>query len=363
MLVNIAKLIQNGYVEDMSVFPVYWIYEIRNKKSLSGSIVMFCPTYVHRGSFEILDDLTDHLISQIRQIHKKHAPQITIVIGIQYQGDLEKEEGIFRLSKLREKFDEVSISFSGFIQYGRGKIHSLNVAINFANEIESEGLLQVDDDVRFEDGSLANLIDAYYEKKIKAVCGARKKVISKKGMASRLLKYAKAQVKSPITYPHACCMIFNPKLFKGGIPTRYVSDDGYVCFKTIDPNSKNPVENLVIVENCICWFVSGGPTKEIIKRIRRIMLTHVILLVDFPIATSKFFLKNILFSGFWPISKIKRNGSFLGTLSRYVFQCAYFIWLIVIGVELMIRGGLGIPIREISWNAITQYQSPSIDEV
>lgn len=348
----ITKQIASGYVESTETFPVMWLKKPPFNAKGNKSILIFCPSYVSRGDYKYIQHVAEQLIVQASQIKEKYLDlTLAIGFGIQYKDDQEEFEAIERFQKL-DKLVKDDFNFYNFIQYGSGKTHSLNEAIYYAYRNDFDGILQIDDDVSFEDYSFTNIITEYYKREKSAVCGAKKKFVFEEGKASKLFKFSKKQVKSPIDYPHACCMLFNPKDFPKGIPLRYISDDGYVCFKKINTQLENPVKNLVIVEDCVCLTTSGGQTKEVTARIRRIMLSHILLLADFPASTSKYFLKNILFSGFWPISPLNFKRNILGFFIRYIFQFIYLIWLLTTAFELIARGLLKIPIKEIKWSGI-----------
>jgi len=260
-----------------------------------------------------------------------------------------------RLEALREAVSRRGVPFGGFLLAGFGKVRSVNAALAAALEWRAAGLLQMDDDIRLEPGAIAALVKAYDAGGRRGAVGAAKSGRARAHKASRLLLWLKGQTRPACNYPHACCMLLNPVALAPGIPGRYASDDGYICFTLLRPASADPFELLRIVPDARCQHFVGGRAGESVRRIRRLLLNHHVLLSDFPLETSEFYIRRILFPGFWPVGAAERPFAPL----RWFLQSLYFLWFLSVGIELALRGLLRRPLDRIRWAGFTDRVRPS----
>src|SRR5215469_7618454 len=206
-----------------------------------GGIVAFCPTYAGEGNQISQMESVEALAEQLA-----HIASCVLIVGMQYAPGA-RTLAASRLEALREAVSRRGVPFGGFLLAGFGKVRSVNAALAAALEWRAAGLLQMDDDIRLEPGAIAALVKAYDAGGRRGAVGAAKSGRARAHKASRLLLWLKGQTRPACNYPHACCMLLNPVALAPGIPGRYASDDGYICFTLLRPASADPFELLRIV--------------------------------------------------------------------------------------------------------------------
>jgi hypothetical protein len=246
------------------------------------------------------------------------------------------------------------IPFCGFLLAGFGKVRSVNTALTAALRWSSAGLIQIDDDIYLEPGCIAALVDEFERGGRRGAVGATKIGLARHHRASRMLLWLKAKARPACNYPHACCIILQPAAI-AAIPARYVSDDGYICFSLLRPAASDPFELLRIAPKARCRHFVGGRAGQSARRIRRLLLNQHVLLSDFPLDVSEFYVKRVLFPGFWPIGSAER--AFVPV--RWVVQFLYFLWFLAVGLELALRGLLRRPLQRIQWAGFTDRTKPT----
>jgi hypothetical protein len=247
------------------------------------------------------------------------------------------------------------VPFAAFTMADFGKVKSLNVALELAVARGAAGLLLVDDDVSLEMDCVPRLVRAFRARGARGAVGAEKVGLSRGNLTSALLRWLKAQTRPACNVPHACCMVIDPRALAPGIPPRYVCDDGYISFTLLRPDADDPFQELHIVPGARCRHIIGGPPLQSIRRIRRLLLNHHIYLADFPPEVSAFYLRRVLFPGFWPIGAAA--GGHPRPL-RWTLQAGYFAAFVAVGLELALLGMTGRPLREIRWAGFTDRARP-----
>jgi hypothetical protein len=250
------------------------------------------------------------------------------------------------------------VGFVGLSLAGPGKVRTLNAAIGLAELGHFAGVGWCDDDVRMEAGALQRMVASFLERGCQGAVGATKIPHPKPYVTSKLLYRAK-QVAAPATnYPHGCCILVATSVVIGGIPDRYLSDDGYVCFRLLDPDLDDPQRYLHLVPDARCHYLVAGPAGQTRRRIRRLLLNHHVYLADWPIPVSRYYFRRILFPGMWPVAGWDGQRGFCTALQNAAIKWLYFCWFVAVGAELWLRGLVNRPLRRLTWSTYSEVEMP-----
>jgi hypothetical protein len=324
---------------------------------------VLCPTFVGRTSAENHSRCIEFVFEQVRDasLAIPDAP-LVVFVAMQWQGDEEKAESMRRLQRIVESSKtQFDLSVIGLSLQGPGKIRSINAALQVCKRWNIKGLCWIDDDIRLDRDCLANMFKRFIAKGMRGAVGATKQPHAREQLTSRLLFRAKAIAAPATNYPHGCCIVVETSVLGDGIPDRYASDDGYVCFELIDPTKPNPLENLELVPDAICHYYVAGPAGETSRRIRRLLLNHHIYLADYPLPVAKYYFQHVLFNGLWPLAPWDASRGFRFGLIKGSIKWTYFVLFAAVGIELYLRGLLGRPLGHVRWSGYSQYpvQSPA----
>lgn len=322
------------------------ITSLRN--SLAGGVVALCPTYVNRLNGELFDDLVERMWQQVLEVEAAHPElPLALMIGLQH-GSAQETEAVRRLEAAAAKNPCRSARFIGLRLETTGKVRTHNAAIALTRALGLRCMGWVDDDVLLEPGCLATLVDRFLRKGRGAV-GAVKKPVPGEHWSARLLYKVKRYTNPAANYPHACCEVISMDVLARGIPPRYVSDDGFVCFELLDPTLPNPLDALELVEEARCSHVVGGDTSSAtLARIRRMLLNHHIFLADYP-SKARYYRRNMLFYGFWPFGTMDSESPLVFATAKWLLKSIYFAWFWRVGLELFVRGLVRRPLRSVGW--------------
>jgi hypothetical protein len=296
-------------------------------------------------------------MSEVSRIH----PHVHLVlfVGMQWLGPDAAQESVRRLRAIaRRVADRSGVGFVGLSLAGPGKVRTLNAAIGLAERGHFAGVGWCDDDVRMEAGALQRMVASFLERGCQGAVGATKIPHPKPYVTSKLLYRAK-QVAAPATnYPHGCCILVATSVVIGGIPDRYLSDDGYVCFRLLDPDLDDPQRYLHLVPDARCHYLVAGPAGQTRRRIRRLLLNHHVYLADWPIPVSRYYFHRILFPGMWPVAGWDGQRGFCTALQNAAIKWLYFCWFVAVGAELWLRGLVNRPLRRLTWSTYSEVEMP-----
>lgn len=323
-------------------------------------VSVFCPTYVSRFDDEAFRQTVIRIREQISDIGRNNWLRLYVIIGIQYEGS-ERSTAVARIKEAEALFAEEQCGLVGYVVEGKSKVRALNLAIKMAGELHTKGLLLIDDDVLFDRYCFLNLIKSLKKKNFVGSVGAAKVPITKDGKASKMFFKIKRYRQSPHQYPHACCMIVQYTEIAQGIPLRYVSDDGYLCFKFLDGKVVDQMWKISIEPTALCYYHVGGPFWQTLRRVRRQTLNRCVLMADFPQEVSRFFYeKNILF-GIWPLQQWDNSAGVVKGVYKWLIRSGLYLWFLYCWFELFFRGLLNSPLRQIKWNAYSNYEVPAVE--
>ncbi|MBB0228230.1 hypothetical protein FOE67_01555 [Streptomyces calidiresistens] len=325
-------------------------------------IALVLPTCVSRLPAERQREVFRSLLSRVAEVLRDHPrTPVVLFIGMQWSSAHEEEEGIRRLRLFvrdaRERLPDLRVC--GLSLPGPGKPRTLNGAIAVAEVLGCSGVGWVDDDVVPEENCLSRLVRDFLAGGRRGAVGATKIPHVHEFAASKLLSRAKAIAAPAMNYPHGCCVLVATDVVAGGMPGRYISDDGYICFRLLDPRLPDPLAHLRLVPDARCHYYVAGPTGETRRRIRRLLLNHLVDLADWPLPVARHYFRHVLFGGMWPLtgfdsSRGRRHGA-----KKALIKWLYFAWFAGIGGELYLRGLTGRPLRRIEWAPYSEVRGPA----
>ncbi|MFI9202956.1 hypothetical protein [Streptomyces sp. NPDC053048] len=325
--------------------------------SRGGGIGLVVPTQVTRATPQEQRETFRDLLEKVGQARRAHPDlRLVLMIGMQWQAPQQRDEARQRLRALLELAADGDVI--GLLLRGPLKVRTLNAAISVAERLALEGIGWIDDDVRMEDDCLARLVSAFREGGCRGAVGATKIPHASSHLTSRLLHRAKAVAAPATNYPHGCCILLATTVVAGGIPDRYVSDDGYVCGRLLDPAAPDPLHQLRLVPGARVHYQVAGPAGPTRRRIRRLLLNHHIYLADWPYPTARYYFREVLFLGMWPLAPWDRSRGVRHACRKAAVKWLYFPWFAAIGTELYLRGLCGRPLREVAWSGYRSAAAP-----
>lgn len=356
---TLQKLIGRGFAEPPTGDQqVRRIRDFEPAPSGLPKVAIFLPTMTRRILAEDMDSYLAGLAREARLVAEAGRAEVHLFVAMQYVADGEAagEQALGSvLAALDSGFGAAAgrIGLVGLTLLGPGKVESINAMTILASGRGIEAVLLIDDDVGFSEGCFRGLVDSYLAAERPVAIGARKIGRPFETRSSALLHRLKSFTQPAENYPHACCMIVSIDVIAPEIPPIYSSDDGYICFRLLEPGAANPLCRLGLIEGAFCYhWVGGRDAGEITSRIRRMLLHHHLFLSHAEPAQARYYLGSILFFGLWPwvrfdASKGVGNGA-IKCLLKYV----YAVWFAKIGLELIVRGMARRPLREIRWGGI-----------
>lgn len=285
---------------------------------------------------------------------------VVVLVGMQWMRPEDEAVAIGRLRLLaREASGQSRVRFVGMSLPGPGKAGTLNAGIAVAEKQNLTAVGWIDDDIRLEPGCLVNMIRDFVRGGCRGAVGGTKVPHARQYVTSRLLYQLKALTATATDYPHGCCLVVERGVVSGGIPDRYVSDDGYVCFRLLDPDHADALHDLRLVPDARCHYEVAGPAGQSGRRIRRLLLNHSIYLADWTYPVARHYFRNILFSGMWPLTDFDRSVGLRHGAAKSAVKWVYFCWFSRTAAELYLRGLFRRPLRQVQW---AEYVAPGTAE-
>ncbi|WP_229891024.1 hypothetical protein [Streptomyces lavendofoliae] len=335
---------------------------LRPAPATGTAVALVAPTYVGRGTLAEQEERLDALLERVVEAADAH-PDVGVLlfVGMQWRDAAEEKEALRRLAALvrRAAARAPGVRACGLSLRGPGKPRTLNAAFAVARTLGCAGVGWLDDDVTLEPGCLAHLVRAFVTDGCRGAVGATKVPHTAAYATSRALARAKAVAAPATCYPHGCCVLVATDVVAGGMPDRYVSDDGYVCFRLLDPGLPDPLRYLRLVPEARCHYVVAGPAGETRRRIRRLLLNHLIDLADWPLPVARYYFRHVLFGGMWPLTGFDRARGVRHGAAVAAIKWLYFCWFCGVGAELYVRGLLRRPLREVRWAPYSAVRNPS----
>lgn len=312
-------------------------------------IGLVAPMHVEGGSLVDQERHIANLLDRLEEV-RLASPRVVLVffVGMQWLVDGQRKEAATRLRALvHSASGRDNIHTVGLLLRGPAKVRTLNAAILAAETLRLTGLAWVDDDVLLEPNCIERMVVSFLERGCCGAVGATKIPHAREYITSKALHRAKEIAAPATSYPHGCCILVATDVVAGGIPDRYTSDDGYVCFQLLDPTLDDPLRYLYLVPDARCHYHVAGPAGQTRRRIRRLLLNHHIYLADWPISVSRYYFRQILFNGMWPLAGWDGSDGFSFGVKKAAIKWLYFCWFAGVGAELYIRGVFRRPLSQV----------------
>ncbi|WP_440980752.1 hypothetical protein [Shinella sumterensis] len=347
--------------------------EIKKAGRVTGGrerLAVLLPTIAQRLDPQTLRRISENVGAEVA-ILSEGGTEVAVYIVVQYMSDTMHHLAEQRRSELAAMLfsnagqGDTTVSVHSATMRGPGKVLSLNAMLLRASEFAPGAAVLLDDDVEMESACLAALLACYREMDLPAAVGATKVGHSAEGRASKFLYWAKSHTAPATQYPHACCMLVSMSVIQNGFPTELSSDDGFICFELLDPHADDPLHRLKLEPRARVHHVIGGDGNAMYQRIRRMLLNHYQFLCAYEWTKGRFYCRDLLFFGFWPVGKSVSTGTFRSRAIRWWVKAAYFTWFTSIGIELAVRAITRRPIRAIPWGSGTTVvaSTPATQEI
>lgn len=330
----------------------------RPEPSRLPKVAIFLPTMVGCALSADMDEYLTGLAAQIVTAAQERAIELHLIVAMQYgrEGAAAGERALETVLRTLEASLAAAggkVGLAAMTLNGPGKVVSINAMTGLALARGIEAVLLIDDDVAFSDGCFSRMLGAYLAASRPIAIGARKIGRPFDTRASAILHTLKSFTQPAENYPHACCMIVSIEVISPEIPPIYSSDDGYICFRLLAPAEADPLCRLVLIDDAYCHhWVGGRDAGEISSRIRRMLLHHHLFLSHSEPAQARYYLRTILFFGLWPWVGFDSSKGLGHGVVKCLLKHVYAIWFAKIGLELVVRGVVGWPLREISWGGV-----------
>jgi hypothetical protein len=321
-------------------------------RSSRRGIGLLLPTFVRRCSAEEQAGAVDGILNQLRITRQAHpALPLLFVVGMQWQGEDEHREALRRLRALGEIVARGGVcSYLGLALPGPGKNRTINASLVATASLDLLGWLWVDDDVELSPTCIQLLVTEFMKEGGKGSVGAQTVIRTPSDDTwGQRVSWAKKMTVLRRSYPHACCMLVERSVIAEGIPKRRYSDDGFVFFRLLRPADADPLRDMHIVPDALCYIPAESRPKNIVRRWRRLIYSHLVCLGDEPAENAGYYFRQMLFYGLWPIAPFdRRNGLRRGAV-RWGIKAVYFTWFCAEASLLVMRGMVGRPLRSVQW--------------
>lgn len=370
MISKLKKQISIGYLHEEIKKPCEVGYFIlpKRKKSLiktskselkhkieqitEKSLVFILPTLLERLQNEQFSENITKTLKQLIKASNFHISiKFIVFIGIQceFLKNKRDEEYILMLTnKILEKLciTNNNLNVMALLLSKNGKVYTLNKVFDLTRNSKIKGFGWIDDDVTFSENCWQKLVSCFVDRNCKGAVGPSKIGQRKNKSLDKTIFHLKKQIGSAVDYPHGCGILVESELVNNGIPERYICDDGFVCFEIIKKYKNESFKYIKLLKGAFCYYYVGGS----IKRIRRILINHIVYLSDYPIEVSLYFFNNMLFPNLFTKNNRfevrQKNEKLYCKVIKYI----YFFIFIAICLELVVRGKIKRPINKINWS-------------
>lgn len=337
--VEFFKRVNNKSIEAIDSSEIVEI-EKRNDKRW---ICIILPTYADRNAFHAqLKNLSNH-IGVISKCPNKYI--VTIIVTVQWKNSKQKkwcEAFLIRILNTTEKKDNIKLY--GMTLRSSCKNESLNAVIETFRKRKQDRIPErigwFDDDVWMDSNCFTNMIEKTFIENLCAV-GAIKTKKRRPDLSSSIIYYLMKFTKPPIKHPTGCALIVPFSVIKNGLPCE-LTEGGFIFFELLDPTHENPFHLLRVAENASVSYYVGAGKGNNSNHIRKTLIDHWMLIASYP-EKALTYLRQLLFWGLWPLSRIDRKERFIKSIFRWNVKAIYFILFSICGMELFVRGFLKKP--------------------
>jgi hypothetical protein len=307
------------------------------------------PTVLRSDGGQQLRRLVDAALVQLADAARDSGVELVLVIGLQWLPGQAEHARAELQRVLAAVAPPAAVHLLGLLLPAPRKSRTLNAVFSAIDTLGLGAVGWIDDDVELAPRCLSRLVQRFRQGGAGGAVGATKVAHRRPEWASRLLFRAKQSMQTAENYPHGCCILVDAAVVRRGIPERYVSDDGFVCFELLAPSRPDPLDKLQLVPEAECHYTVGAPRGRLLLRLRRLQLNHHVFLADYPPDVGRYYVRHMLFAGLWPIAPWDRSAPAGAALVRWQLKAVHFGLFCAIGAELALRGRAGRPLREIPW--------------
>lgn len=290
----------------------------------------------------VVDDLRSEIAA--KREDKKYA----VVSIVQCQNQLQVDQLIADISNSSGIVAAEGVDVIELVVFGSGKVLALNRVVSMLGGVVTY-FGWVDDDVELHPECISMMLNELRTMPTPAAVGARKMPHSSADRISQVLKRAKAVVPSAMNYPHGCAMMVTFDVIEKGIPTKYDSDDGWVCFQLLDPYQGDPLWRMKLVPGARVTYTVGGRFRPTVLRLRRQRIGQILLAADADPAKASAYFKNCFLEGMHFVPK--SSGPTRVRLEQVIYSWIHTVLSFAVLMELLARGIIGRPLTHINWGS------------
>ena len=316
------------------------------QERIAGGVTALCPTYVGSMPLDEQRATVGHLARRFAAaVRETGTGPGLFIVGMQWQPG-EEQEAMARLNDLldtaRAHGDCVGLTLRG-----PGKIRTINAALELASHGRPRGWLWFDDDVRLQPDALRQILARFAERGFTGAVGATCRPTRTPRLGPALLARGKRLTAPVQQYPHACCMVVAADVLRGGIPDRFISDDGYVLHRLLDRRAARPLTALEVIPSAVCEFRARPTMLGVLRTQHRLVYCHLTTVAEMPLDTATFYLRRMLFADLFAG---RRPGvSVHRTALTRVLKAGHCAWVGVVAASLIVRGAIGRPLTHVPW--------------
>ncbi|WP_147127597.1 hypothetical protein [Shimia ponticola] len=324
--------------------------EAISESDLSGAVaktdpdlLLVVPTIIQRC------DASEHAAQLQDLLHQAAASEghVAIVWGLQGAEPAPLRQRIKEVTR-QVKVPRGVTLICVMMSKGR-KADTLNASFRVFAQSTYRAAGWIDDDVLLSEDCIPRLYARMVERQFHGAVGPEKIAVKGDNTASRLLHRVKNITTPATNYPHGCCIIVERAIVQDGIPHRYTSDDGFVCFEVMERNLDNVPDSLEVFSGPWCKYVVGAPKGTNRARIKRLLIDHWVFMCDYPVPVAQYYWANMLFAGFWPAGRMDLSNGIRFAAAKWALKLLYFGFICSVGVELFLRGVFNRPLGRVSW--------------
>lgn len=311
-----------------------------------AEVIVILPTTLSRLDDDQFAHSIEQLLARLRETQRAHQLSAGLVVLTQV-GSSEEFEIARRRRYLVGDAPDVSATF--IVSQGSGKLPALNLVLDLLPSA-TRYVGWVDDDVDIEPMGVTHLTARLAELDAPAAVGARKVPHVSGHATSEAMSKAKGLMPSAMNYPHGCAMMVTRDVVASGIPTRYASDDGWVCFQLLRPDRPDPFESLKIEDSAAVHYTVAGDFWSTVRRLRRQRIGQLLLMADAPADIAWCYVRHCFLVGTALLPRFRTEPP-RTAVRRSTYSWVHLGSTTALAIELMVRGLIGKPLRKVEWGS------------
>jgi len=351
------RMIRQGYAPELNYPSFCQHYKFKNSRAESIDLsvlanevaiedvdaIWVLATMVQRGTVSEQSVFINEVVDQLSQIDGKFA----VVWGLQGATYDEVDDRMSAIGGLLNASTNTKLFGIGL--EATRKAETLNSAFSLFARSNYRAAGWIDDDVVISSDCLSAMYVRIKEKGFVGSVGPTKVGEMGDNAGSKLLFKVKAITTPATNYPHGCCILVDRKIVENGIPRRYSSDDGFVCFSILAQGLDKAAERMEILDGPTCKYIVGAPKGRNLNRIKRLLINHWVFMSDFEKDVANYYWRKMLLTGFWPFAPMDLSKGLGFAAKKWGLKLIYYFFLLRVGAELFFRGLFKRPMRKLIW--------------